>query len=70
MSKPNIQEELNNKSFPVVCWECNDEFFEGTLEEIAKWADKSDNGGDVNYDELEEGVVGCHCYSCSYAYHL
>ena len=70
MSAPNIEAEIQNKKYPVVCWECDNEFFAGNLKEIEEWAEKSENGGCINYDELEEGVVGCHCYECSYIYHL
>ncbi len=70
MSAPTIQDEINTKKYPVVCWGCDEEFFNGNLEEIKEWAEKSENGGDINYDEIEEGIVGCHCYHCSYIYHL
>jgi hypothetical protein len=71
MSKPNQQSETENKEYTVMCWQCQGEFFTGTVDEIKEWEKKTDEAWeDLNYDELEDGTVGTMCEGCAYAYHL
>ena len=70
MSQPNPVVERMEAKYTAVCWECNNEFKHGTVKEIEEWAEKSENGGCLSWDEMEEGIASIHCYDCSYAYHL
>jgi len=70
MSKPILEAELAEQKLQVLCWECNEEFFEGNTKEIEEWAEKSENGACLNFDDRDEGFASCHCYDCSYIYHL
>jgi hypothetical protein len=68
MSQPNITAERMEATYKAICWECSEEFFEGTVKEIEEWAKKNDY--DLNWDEMEEGIASIHCSDCSYIYHL
>ena len=66
MSNPNPVAEREAAIYPVMCPECENELFDGTLSEITAWAKKNKDEDYLNYDELEEGYVMMLCDYCSW----
>lgn len=74
MSKPlkdsEIIEMMEEKKLVVVCWDCEDEMFEGTPAEIKEWEKKSFITTEDWGEAIDEGIVMAHCPECAYVYHL